>query len=69
MLCELSMRCSFYIKRLQCKHLKVDALLVDRYCHGSLHPSCKIRLHEKEYGSFPLVEISPTGHRVRSFVR
>ncbi len=69
MLCELSMRCLFYIKRTQCKTLKVDALLVDSYCHGHLHVSCKIKGHEQEHGTFPPLELSPTGQRVRSFVR
>ncbi len=69
MLCELSMQCSFYIKRQQCEHLKVDALLVDSYCHGHMHASCKIKLHEQEHGEFPPLTLSPTGHLVRSFVR
>jgi len=67
MLCDLSMQCPFYLRHKQSKYLRVDALLVDSYCHGTLHVTCKRKLYEQDHGVFPPDELSPTGKLVRGF--
>jgi hypothetical protein len=65
MLCDLSMQCAFYIKQQQTEGLKVDALLMDFYCCGLLHLSCKRKSYEKDNGVSPPDELSPTGQLIR----
>ena len=65
MLCDLSMQCPFYLKHKQSTYLKVNALLVDSYCHGAMQVACKRKLFEQEQGITPPDGLSPTGHQVR----